>query len=41
VGNFDEEQHVQPPQPDRVDGEEIDGDEALRLRLEELKPVLA
>jgi hypothetical protein len=24
---FDEEQHVQPPQPDRVDGEEVAGDD--------------
>jgi hypothetical protein len=37
-GHFDEEQHVQPPQPDRVDGEEINGDHALRLRLKEVTP---
>ena len=25
---FDEEQHVQPPQPDRIDGEEVAGEDA-------------
>jgi hypothetical protein len=35
---FDEEQDVQPPQRDRVDREEIDGDHAPRLRVKELTP---
>jgi hypothetical protein len=38
AGNLDKEQHVQPTKPDRVDGEEIDGNHALRLRAEELTP---
>jgi hypothetical protein len=27
----DEEEHVQPPQPDRLDGEEVDCEDAVRL----------
>jgi hypothetical protein len=30
-GQFDEEQHIQPPQPDGVDGEEVAGEDAGRL----------
>jgi len=36
--HLDEEQHVQPPQPDRVDGEEIYGNDTPRLRTQELMP---
>jgi len=38
TGDLDEEQHVQPTKPDGVDGEEIDGDDAPRLRTHELTP---
>jgi len=38
TGDLDEEQHVQPTKPERVDGEEIDGDYAPRLRTQELTP---
>jgi hypothetical protein len=37
IADFDEEQHVQSL-PNRVDGKEIDGDEAFGLRLKELTP---
>jgi hypothetical protein len=33
AADLDEEQHVQPLEPDGVDGEEIHGDDALRLRV--------
>jgi hypothetical protein len=36
AGDLDEKQHVQPPEPDRVDREEIDRDQASRLRMKEL-----
>jgi hypothetical protein len=32
------EEDVQPPQPDRLDGEEVDCEHAVRLRAEELAP---
>src|SRR6266545_152729 len=35
---LDEEEHVQPLQPDGLDGEEVDGEHAVRLRAEELAP---
>jgi len=38
TGDFDEEQHGQPLEPDGVDGEEIHGNDALRLRVQELTP---
>jgi hypothetical protein len=38
TADFDEEQHVQPLEPNRVDGKEIDRDKASRLRLKELTP---
>src|ERR1700730_16330582 len=38
AGDFDEEQHVQPLEPDGVDGEEIHCNGALRLRAQELTP---
>ena len=38
TADFDEEQYVQPLEPDRVDGKEIHSDEASRLRLKELTP---
>jgi hypothetical protein len=36
--DLDKEQHVQLPEPERVNGQEIDGDHAFRLRLKELTP---
>src|SRR5438093_3021327 len=38
AGDFDEEQHVQPLEPDCVDSEERRGDHALRVRAEEITP---
>src|SRR5262245_20251608 len=38
AGNFDEEQNVQLLKPDRVDREEIHGDNAFRLCAQELTP---
>jgi hypothetical protein len=38
AGEVNKEQHVESLEPDRVDGEEIHGDCALRLRPEELPP---
>ena len=38
AGDLDEEEHVQPSKPDRVDSEEVDGDQALRLCVKELTP---
>jgi len=38
TADFDEEQYVQPLEPDRIDGKEIDSNEASRLRLKELTP---
>ena len=38
TGDFDEEQHVQPLEPDGVDGKEIHCNGALRLRAQELTP---
>jgi len=35
---LDEEEHVQPLQPDRLDGEEVDGEHALRLGAQKLAP---
>src|SRR5437763_126950 len=35
---LDEEQHVQPLEPDRVDAEEIHSNHTVRLRTEELTP---
>ena len=36
--DFDEEQHVQPLEPDCLDAEEVDGHHAVRLGTEELPP---
>jgi len=36
--NLDEEQHVQAPEPDRIDGEEVNGDDTPRLHIQELMP---
>ena len=36
TGNFDEEQHIQPLQSDRIDGKEINSDHTRRLRAQEL-----
>ena len=36
AADFDEEEDVQPQEPDAIDGEEIHRDEALRLRAQEL-----
>jgi hypothetical protein len=38
VADLDEEQDVQPLEPDGVDREEIHGDDAPRLRAYELTP---
>jgi len=38
---FDPEQHVQRPQPDSLDGEEIAGQQPMRLRTQELRPARA
>src|SRR5206468_2287071 len=35
---LDEEEHVDPPQGDGLDGEEVAGDHALRLAADELTP---
>jgi hypothetical protein len=35
---LDEEEHVQPLQEDRLDGEEVDRDHAVRLSTQELAP---
>ena len=37
-GRFDEEQHLQPPQPDRVDREEVAGEDAGSLLAQERPP---
>src|SRR6266536_4925651 len=34
----DEEQHVQPPQPDRVDSEEVAGEDRVSLLAQERSP---
>jgi hypothetical protein len=39
-GLFDEEQHLQPPQPDGIDGEEVAGDDGARLLAQERPPVV-
>src|SRR5713226_6227461 len=38
TAEFDEEQHVEPPEPHRLHREEIDGDHASCLRSQELAP---
>ena len=38
AADVDEEQHVQPLEPDGVDSEEIRCNDALRLRVQELTP---
>jgi hypothetical protein len=38
AGDLDEEQHIQPLEPDGVDREEIHPDDARRLRAQELTP---
>src|SRR6266516_5605453 len=38
AGELDEEEHVQPLQRDRLDGEEIDGEHALGLRPQKGRP---
>jgi hypothetical protein len=38
TADFDEEQHVQSLEPNRIYRKEIGGDEAFRLRLKELTP---
>ena len=38
AGDLDKEQHVHPLEPDGVDREEIDGDDAFLLRAQELTP---
>ena len=38
TGDSDEEQHVEPLEPDGVDGEEIHGNDALGVRAQELTP---
>jgi hypothetical protein len=35
---FDEEQHIQPAQPDGVDGEEVAGDDSGGLLVQEHSP---
>jgi hypothetical protein len=35
---LDEEEHVQAPQPERIDGQEVTGDDRGRLRTQELRP---
>src|SRR4029450_5822787 len=35
---FDEEEHVQPLQPDRVNGEEVDREQASPVRVHEFVP---
>jgi hypothetical protein len=37
-GDLDEEQHIQPPQPDRVDDEEVAGDDPGGLLAKERSP---
>src|SRR4029450_7295227 len=37
---FNEEQHVQPLQPDRLDRKEIDSEETVTVRADELAPCL-
>jgi hypothetical protein len=36
AAQFDEEEHVQPLQPDRLDGEEVNREHALAVRAQEL-----
>jgi hypothetical protein len=36
---FDEEQHIQPLQPERIDGEEVAGGNACGLMVQERVPV--
>jgi hypothetical protein len=38
AAEFDEEEHVEPLQPDRLDGEEIDREYASPVRSQELAP---
>jgi hypothetical protein len=38
TGELDEEEHVQPAEPERVDREEVAGDHRLRVRPEKLAP---
>ena len=38
TAQLDEEEDVEPLQPDRLDGEEIDGQKALAVRADELAP---
>jgi hypothetical protein len=38
TAQFEEEQHVQPFQPDRIDCEEIDGEQTVSMRADELSP---
>jgi hypothetical protein len=38
AAQFDEEQHVQSLQPDRLDGEEIDREQAAPVRSDEFAP---
>jgi hypothetical protein len=35
AAQFDDEQHIQPPQPNSVDGEEVAGQDARRLPVQE------
>src|SRR6267143_814558 len=38
TAEFDEEQHIEPPEPHRLRREQIDGDHAWCLRSQELAP---
>jgi hypothetical protein len=38
---LDEEEHVERPEPDRLDGEEVTGDDSFGLGTQELRPVRA
>jgi len=38
AAELNEEEHVKPPQPDRLDREEVDGQHAVRLRVQEPAP---
>jgi len=38
TGDFDREQHVQPLEPDGIDSEEVDRNDALRLCAQKLTP---
>jgi hypothetical protein len=38
AAQFDEEEHIQPLQPDRLDGKEVNGEHASSVRAQELAP---